>query len=74
MPTCSKCDKNLMTVNALSVHLHIIHNIFKSDMYRYSEFGCSAIFSNWERYRKHLILFHLHPSKLKLSVLNIFRY
>lgn len=25
MPTCFKCDKNLMTVNALSVHLHIIH-------------------------------------------------
>ncbi|XP_011699565.1 PREDICTED: uncharacterized protein LOC105456901, partial [Wasmannia auropunctata] len=65
MPVCFKCDKHLPTVNALSVHLHIIHKIFKSDTHRCSEFGCSGIFSNWERYRKHLNSFHLYPTKLK---------
>jgi len=67
MPICFKCEKKCVSVNALSVHLRISHNVRKQEIHCCSEFGCSGIFSNWERYRKHLISFHQHPSKLKFD-------
>lgn len=67
MPICFKCDKNVMTVNVLSVHLCITHKLSKSETHRCSEFGCFGIFSNWDKYRKHLMSYHQYPSKLKIE-------
>ena len=58
MPSCPKCARHLFSIQSLSLHSSVEHNLNKNDFSRCSEEKCSPNCEYWLAYRKHLIKFY----------------